>query len=367
MNEIYWLSQDKFGRGMVMRGTGLQAKRISTHAIEVQISQYADISDAIGFAYQQQGHVFYVLTFPSANSPRGATWVYDGSTEEWHERCCIIDPVSGAEWRHLGNACAAAYNKVFVGDWRNGNLYTFDLDNYTDNGLPIKRLRSFPHQIDLESNRRIFFNQCIVQMQVGAAGQGGSSARVIDCDFDAADGTALESYSNINSIGATFTKVGGTEAVIVSDLVAAASSGTVLYEASGTPDSPDYYVQFNVVPSSYSQVASSGAKLYAIGRANASNNGYQGGVVSNGTLYSAYLTVMGGATSTVALGTLSAEFYTVTLTMTGTSIMLSVYRNVDGRYVDPSGAWVGSPTPCISLTNSAYQAAGRVFIGGVWT
>lgn len=364
MNELYWLSQDKYGHGMVMRGTALTAHRISTHAIETAISEYPDITDAIGFCYQQQGHVFYVLTFPSANHPRGATWVFDGTTGEWHERCWIDS--NGIEYRILPNACASAYGKVYVGDYRNGNLYTWDLDNYTDAGAPIKRLRSFPHQIDLEANRRIMFTQAIVQMQVGAAGQGANTADVIRTEFQATDGTLLQDYFNSNDIGATFTEVDNVDAVILGDLVTSTDTGDVLYEASGVPDSPDYFVRFNMVPSDYDTPPGSGAKLYVIARANASDNGYQAGISSNGSAYSAYLTIMGGATHTVALGTIASGYYQVTLTLNASSLTMAVQRSVDGFWVDQSGNWQASSVVCIALTDSTYQVAGRVLIGGTF-
>jgi len=49
--------------------------------------------------------------------------------------------------RHRANCVAIAYNKIVVGDWQNGKLYQFDLNNYTDNGDAIMRLRSFPHLV----------------------------------------------------------------------------------------------------------------------------------------------------------------------------------------------------------------------------
>lgn len=367
MNELYWLSQDKFGHGMVMRGQALTAHRISTHAIEVAISEYPDISDAIGYCYQQQGHVFYVLTFPSAHLPRGATWVYDGTTGEWHERAWIDN--NGLEYRHLSNACASAYGKVYCGDWRNGNLYSFDLDNYTDNGQPIKRLRSFPHQIDLEANRRIMFTQAIIQMQVGGAGQGASTARVIQTDFDADDGTLLQDFSDINSIGATFTSLSGIDAVILGDLVTGSEAGSAVYQASGTPDHPDYYVQFNAVPSTYDNLADNNDAVFVRGRASATTQlGYEAGVYSNSTDYLVYLDVLGGDPYTeVVLGALDSGYYTVTLSMVSTKLTVSVQRSEDGLYVDPNGNWVGSPTTCIQMTDTTYQAPGVVLIGGTWS
>jgi hypothetical protein len=135
-NGLFWLGADARGQGIVYRSQGYSGQRISTHAIEYAIAQYGNISDAIAYTYQQEGHSFYVLTFPSAN----ATWVYDVSTQAWHERAGFDN---GSFTRHRSN-CQMAYNsEVVVGDYANGNLYAFDLDVYADNGNAQKWLRSW--------------------------------------------------------------------------------------------------------------------------------------------------------------------------------------------------------------------------------
>jgi hypothetical protein len=135
-NGLFWLGADARGQGIVYRSQGYSGQRISTHAIEYAIAQYGNISDAIAYTYQQEGHSFYVLTFPSAN----ATWVYDVSTQAWHERAAFDN---GSFTRHRSN-CQMAYNsEVVVGDYANGNLYAFDLDVYADNGSVQKWLRSW--------------------------------------------------------------------------------------------------------------------------------------------------------------------------------------------------------------------------------
>lgn len=135
-NGLFWLGQDARGQGVVYRANGYTGQRISTHAIEWQIQQYNDISDAIGYTYQQEGHSFYVLTFPSANK----TWVYDASTQAWHERAGFA---AGEFTRHRSN-CQVFFNgETIVGDYENANLYAFDLDVYADNGATQKWLRSW--------------------------------------------------------------------------------------------------------------------------------------------------------------------------------------------------------------------------------
>jgi hypothetical protein len=135
-NSVFWLGSDARGRGIVYRNNGYKGQRVSTHAVEWQIQQYSDISDALAYSYQQDGHIFYVLIFPTANT----TWVYDASTQAWHER---------AGWenseftRHRSNCQVVYNNEIIVGDYENGNLYAFDLTDYSDNGDIQKWLRSW--------------------------------------------------------------------------------------------------------------------------------------------------------------------------------------------------------------------------------
>jgi hypothetical protein len=135
-NGLFWLGTDARGQGIVYRANGYTGVRISTHAIEYAIAQYGNISDAIAYTYQQEGHAFYVLTFPSGN----ATWVYDVATQAWHERAGLDN---GEFMRHRSNCQCNFGGNIIVGDFENGNIYTFDLDVYADNGDIQKWLRSW--------------------------------------------------------------------------------------------------------------------------------------------------------------------------------------------------------------------------------
>ncbi len=135
--EIFWLANDKDGKAVVMMGVSYQAKPISTYAISQEFAQYAKLDDAIGMTYQILGHVFYVLTFPSADK----TWVFDKTEGLWHELAWIDD--DGEEHRHRANCMAFAYGQNLCGDWQNGNLYEVDPNNFTDNGQSVVRRRSF--------------------------------------------------------------------------------------------------------------------------------------------------------------------------------------------------------------------------------
>lgn len=139
-NTLFWLGKDARGQGIVYRANGYTGQRISTHAVEWHIQQYGDLSDAVGYTYQQDGHAFYVLNFSQANT----TWVYDVATGEWSERAAWTN---GKFTRHWGNNQAAFASEVVVGDYRNGKVYAYDLDVYKDNDQVqrwLRRWRALP-------------------------------------------------------------------------------------------------------------------------------------------------------------------------------------------------------------------------------
>ena len=148
---VFFLGQDLQGHGVVFRARGYACNIVSNRAIEFQIRKIANsvgISDAIGYTYQQDGHWFYVLHFPSGNQ----TWVFDDTLGEdpniaWHQEAWT--DADGGLNRHRGNCHAFINGQNVVGDWENGTLYAMDLDVYTDtvNGVagPVSYIRTFPH------------------------------------------------------------------------------------------------------------------------------------------------------------------------------------------------------------------------------
>jgi hypothetical protein len=135
-NGLFWLGKDARGNGIVYRSKGYSGERISTHAVEWQIQQYATLADAVAYTYQQDGHSFYVLNFPTANT----TWAFDVSTEVWHER---------AGWennqftRHRGQCQMNFADEIVIGDYVAGVLYAYDMTVYSEADTIQKWLRSW--------------------------------------------------------------------------------------------------------------------------------------------------------------------------------------------------------------------------------
>lgn len=143
-NSIYWLASDK----TVRRLEGITPLRVSQHGVEQAIESYETISDAFGFAFTYLGHLFYVLTFPTA----GATWVFDATTKEWHER----ESYGLTRWRPV--ASTECFNRVYVQDYEDGKIGYIDVNTYTE-WLGIQRMEMTFQ--DVYSNGQRLKHKCL--------------------------------------------------------------------------------------------------------------------------------------------------------------------------------------------------------------
>ena len=200
-NALFWLGADARGRGIVYRANGYSGVRVSTHAVEWQIQNYGNISDAIAYTYQRDGHSFYVLIFPSA----GTTWVYDAATQAWHERAGWSD---GEFVRHRSNCQVEFNSQNVVGDYQNGNIYAFDFEVYADNGAIQKWLRSWralpPNQNNL---KRTAHHSLQLDAETGVGlndGQGSNPQVMLRWSDDGGHTWSNEHWASMGKIGAFF-------------------------------------------------------------------------------------------------------------------------------------------------------------------
>jgi hypothetical protein len=199
-NTVFWLGHDDKGQGMVYQAQGYRPQRISTHPIEQAIQSYGDVSNARAWTYQQDGHYFYVLNFPTPSK----TWVFDSTTGIWHERAYLSN---GQLYRDRADCHMFAFGKHVVGDYENGNLYELTRDEKTDNGSPIMRRRRAPH---LTSDlNRVFYSlfELDAQMGVGLDGVGqGTDPQVMLRYSDDGGHTwsrSSEKWTSLGKIGQT--------------------------------------------------------------------------------------------------------------------------------------------------------------------
>lgn len=178
---VFWLSADDKGQGMLMRANGYVPQRVSTHDQEFAWAQYSRIDDAVAYTYQQEGHSFYQITFPTAN----ATWVFDATTSLWHERAWR-DPADGSMNRHRSICQMAFANSNLVGDWQSGKIYQLDLNTFTDDGNILLAIRQCPHFASPD-NTYMLFDRFWVDMEAGVglnAGQGSDPIVMISWSDD---------------------------------------------------------------------------------------------------------------------------------------------------------------------------------------
>ena len=202
-NSLFWLGADARGHGIVFRANGYAGQRISTHAVEYAIQSYEIISDAIAFTYQQDGHSFYVLTFPSAQ----ATWVYDAATNAWHERAGFAN---GQFIRHRANCQMFYSEEVVVGDFQNGNIYAYDLDQFSDGDFAQKWLRSWRALPTNQNNlKRTAQHSLQIDLETGVglnAGQGNNPQIMLRWSDDGGHTWSNEHWMSMGKIGAYGTR-----------------------------------------------------------------------------------------------------------------------------------------------------------------
>lgn len=203
-NGLFWLGSDARGRGMVYKANGYRGERISTHAVEWQIQSYGDISDAVAYTYQQDGHSFYVLNFPSASK----TWVYDVATQLWHERASG----NNLEYRDRGNCHVNFNDTTVIGDFQDGRIYALDPTTYADDTAIQKWLRAWralpPGQNDLKRTAHHAL-QLDCESGVGLDGvtQGTDPQVMLRWSDDGGHTWSNEHWRSMGGLGATGTRV----------------------------------------------------------------------------------------------------------------------------------------------------------------
>jgi hypothetical protein len=160
-NSLIWLDQDERGFMVAQR---LGQGRISTHATELAWQQYVTASDAVGWTYQEYGHSFWVIYFPTAN----ATWVYDVATGFWHQRGAWVEQ-AGMYIADRGMSHTLNFGIHLVGDWASGNIYQLSSQIYDDDGRIIRGNRRTPTVA--KENTWLYFQQIEFVMETGLGPQ----------------------------------------------------------------------------------------------------------------------------------------------------------------------------------------------------
>jgi hypothetical protein len=185
-NTVFWLASDL----TVRRLDGVTPIRISQHGVEQAIAGYT-VEDAEGFAYTQGGHLFYVLTFPTSN----ATWVYDATTNEWHER----QSYGLTRWRP--RSAVLAYGRWYVQDYETGKVGYLDKDTYTD-WDDTQRVEMTFQDIYSDGRRlRHSLFELLCEVGVGTSGQGADPQVTLERSDDSGQTWTTQATKSLGQVG----------------------------------------------------------------------------------------------------------------------------------------------------------------------
>lgn len=181
-NSFYWLASDL----TVRRLDGATPVKVSQPGVEQAIAEYAKtstVSDARGFGYTLNGHIFYVLTFPTA----GHTWVLDATTREWHER----ESYGLTRWRPC--ATAFCYGRNYVQDYQTGRVGWLDATTHSEWG-GIQRM-SWTYPGIYNKGKLLTHSRLAVRVDTGT-GNGAGSEPFIQLEISDDDGHKFVTVEN---------------------------------------------------------------------------------------------------------------------------------------------------------------------------
>jgi len=198
-NSLVWLGSSERGQNIVIQTEQYSYKDISTRAVEAAITSYPYVSDAIGYTYEEEGHLFYMLTFPTADK----TWCYDVASGMWHERASY-DSASGQFRRHRGNCFANFQNIRMVGDYQYRVVYQMSRQFYSDSQGPLVALRRAPHIWSRENRKRIFHASLQIEFAPGvglSSGQGENPQAILRWSDDGGATFGTDHFASIGKTG----------------------------------------------------------------------------------------------------------------------------------------------------------------------
>ncbi len=172
-----WLGRSAKGQATILRASlGGTPERVSHYGLENMINGYTTLTDAVAFTYEDRGHSFYVINFPTAN----ATWVYDELLPPalgWHQRGTWNAPLMRFDcWRPQYHC--HAFGKHLVADRTSGAIYHLTASSYLDvDGEGIRRLRRAPAIV--QENKWIFYDRFALDMEVGVGTITGNGANPV--------------------------------------------------------------------------------------------------------------------------------------------------------------------------------------------
>lgn len=195
-NSIMFLTNTREGGYQVAVTSGYSTMIASTPDIDNIIQSLSTVADAEAMVYQVDSHKFYQLTFPTANR----TIVYDVTTNIWFEAQTGITP--NYAQRHIGRFSTLYQGKTLVTDYNVGNVYSPDVNTFTDNGAVIPREVTTRHAVQDFNQFRV--SSVYLDMETGVglnAGQGSNPQIMVNASKDNGRTFGIERWMGVGKTG----------------------------------------------------------------------------------------------------------------------------------------------------------------------
>lgn len=157
---VVWLASNQMSGPTLVYSTGGPPKPLATDGIEFLLDRLTNPEDSSGFLFQEDGHIFYQITFPTDN----LSLVYDFSESKFYT---LTDTNLNF---HIARASVFFNNKNYFISFIDGKLYEFSTEITTYDRQTIPRIR-ITKNFRLPTGDRFVVSRVAVNMEQGASNQ----------------------------------------------------------------------------------------------------------------------------------------------------------------------------------------------------
>jgi hypothetical protein len=153
---LVWLAKNEKSNPSLVFTNGGKPQKFSTEGLDFRLSELTNPEDSVGFLFQQDGHIFYQITFPTDNF----SIVYDFNTKLFYT---VTDECRNY---HIAKKVVLFNNRLYFISLNDSKLYEMSTDFTTYDGLEIPRIRVTKHYRQ-PTNQTFIVNRLNLQMEQG--------------------------------------------------------------------------------------------------------------------------------------------------------------------------------------------------------
>lgn len=154
--KLVWLGKNEKSQNVIVYTEGGPPSELSPEGLDYVLNTLSYPESSYGFIFQQDGHIFYQLTFNKDN----LTVVYDFTSGEWHK---ATDEKLDY---HIARDVAFFNGKTYFISFKDSKLYELNSDITDYDGDEVPRMRILP-PIKFEDNEPFILNSVNLQMEQG--------------------------------------------------------------------------------------------------------------------------------------------------------------------------------------------------------